>query len=270
MPPALSAADLRFFEEHGYVVVRRAVSRSQASRTAAEAWQVSGRDAHDPSTWYSSTSSSSGQDLPSLDGLGALESGRAAMVEPWYNRTAPRVHEAFSQLWGSERLWCSHDVVGIRPPVRADNAIQRSPQSWEESAVTALHWDREDLYNYKKAPDVRSVRDGVGPLRFGVQGLLYLTDTLPENGALCLVPGFHRQMDTWLESMPHDSTPMEQLLQLAQQRSGCRMRRVGGEAGDLVIWSDTLPHGSTINTGNAPRIVQYLPRSRILTQHSVL
>jgi hypothetical protein len=40
--PVLSAADLCFFEAHGYVVARGAVSPAQAARTAAEAWLAMG------------------------------------------------------------------------------------------------------------------------------------------------------------------------------------------------------------------------------------
>jgi hypothetical protein len=246
--PILSAADLCSFEQRGYVIARGAISQAQAARTAAEAWQVSGRDPHDRSTWYSTTTGGSSA------GLGALEAGRADMVEPWYNRTAPRVHQAFSQLWRSKRLWCSHDVVGIRPPEetgRVDGA------RWEEAAAAALHWDRGELYNCQPpSAHVRSVRDAVGPLSFGLQGILYLTDTPPEHGALCLVPGFHRRLDGWLESLPRGSTPMEQLA-VAELR-GCSLQRVGGKAGDLVIWNNTMPHGATINMGDAPRMVQYI------------
>ena len=209
--PILSAADLRFFEQHGYVVARGAVSQAQAARTAAEAWRVSGRDAADPSTWYLPTPAGSSE------GLGALEAGRTAMVQPWHNRTAPRVHQAFSQLWRSERLWCSHDVVGIRPPQK-----ERTGAHWEEVVVTHLHWDRGELFNYQPSDHARSVRDGVGPLTFGLQGMLLLTDTPPENGALCLVPGFHHRIDRWLEELPRGSTPMEQLTRAAVIMTACR------------------------------------------------
>ena len=64
-------------------------------------------------------------------------------------------------------------------------------------------------------------------------------------------------METWLDALPRDSTPMEQLTLMAQ-RGGCILQRVGGKAGDLVLWSDTMPHGSTTNTGDAPRMVQYI------------
>jgi ectoine hydroxylase-related dioxygenase (phytanoyl-CoA dioxygenase family) len=257
MPPVLSPADLRFFEQHGFVVARGAVSRDQAARTAAEAWRVSGSDPQDPSTWYEGDVR---RDEGGTGWLRALEAGRVAMVEPWHNRTAPRVHCAFSQLWRSERLWCSHDVVGIRPPERCRRAERA--RDWEASAATALHWDRGELYDYRPpvaggGRPLRSVRDAVGALSFSLQGMLLLTDTPQENGALCLVPGFHRRLGSWLESLPSESTPMEQLARMARRRE-CSLQRVGGEAGDLVIWSSDLPHGSTINTGDAPRLVQYI------------
>ena len=85
-PRILSAADLRHFEQHGYVVARAVISPAQAARTAAEAWRVAGRDALDPATW----SYEDGPSLPSIEGLGGLESARASMTQTWNNRTAPR------------------------------------------------------------------------------------------------------------------------------------------------------------------------------------
>jgi hypothetical protein len=49
--PVLSAEDLAFFEENGYVVAKGAISRDQAAATAAEVWDFTGMDADDPSTW---------------------------------------------------------------------------------------------------------------------------------------------------------------------------------------------------------------------------
>ena len=36
---------------------------------------------------------------------------------------------------------------------------------------------------------------------------------------------------------------------------------VAGKAGDLVIWHSALPHGSSPNSSDRPRIVQYITMS---------
>ena len=112
----LSAEDLRFFRKNGYVVAREVVSREQAARTARAAWDFAGMDPDDPGTWYP-------------------EKHRGIMVEmyhhqfQWDNRTAPRVHRAFAQIWGTDALWASHGAP----------AIQNSPKmtAWAPRVFTA-------------------------------------------------------------------------------------------------------------------------------------
>ncbi|MET1079428.1 MAG: phytanoyl-CoA dioxygenase family protein [Pseudomonas sp.] len=140
------------------------------------------------------------------------------------NRESRRIHKAFAQLWGSSDLWHSVDRVGFHPPAPASS--QRPP----------LHWDV----------------DLVPPIPFGTQALLYLTDTPAEQGALTLVPGFHRRLDAWLHSLPPDTDPGQCDLQALGSRP------IAGAAGDLVIWHQALPHGPGPNLGQHPRLVQYL------------
>ena len=144
----------------------------------------------------------------------------------WDNRTADRVYAAFSQILKSERLWVSHDRVSISPPSRDPDAEEKG-----------LHWDM-GLENR--------------PIRFGVQGVLYLTDTPAEQGAFVCVPGFHRRIEDWLDSLPPDADPKQQdLLALGT-------RRLAAEAGDLIIWHIALPHSAGLNRGSAPRVAQYI------------
>ncbi len=102
------------------------------------------------------------------------------------------------------------------------------------------------------------------PIPFSTQGILYLTDTPPEQGALTLVPGFQHRIDAWLDQLPADKDPREEDLHALGSIP------VGGEAGDLVIWHQALPHGSRANLGEKPRIVQYinmLPSKLVIHDH---
>ena len=146
----LSREELEFFAEEGYVVAREVIDRDQAERTARAVWAFTGMDPDDSGTWYP-------------------EERRGIMVEiyqhqtMWDNRTAPRVHRAFSQVWGTDKLWVSHDRASISPPALDKDAPEHG-----------LHWDA--------SLDNR-------PLPFGVQGVLYLNDTPAEQGAFVCVPG---------------------------------------------------------------------------------
>ena len=33
------------------------------------------------------------------------------------------MHEAFTQIWGTDRLWCSHDRVRTHPPLQLQAAL---------------------------------------------------------------------------------------------------------------------------------------------------
>jgi ectoine hydroxylase-related dioxygenase (phytanoyl-CoA dioxygenase family) len=142
------------------------------------------------------------------------------------NRRSPRIRKAFAQLWGTADLWVSTDRVGFNVPERP-GWMFRGPD---------LHWDVSLSQ----------------PIPFGTQGILYLTDTPPEQGAFTCVPGFHRRIDSWLDGLPAGANPRREDLHALGSRP------IAGRAGDLVIWDHKLPHGSRPNRGARPRIVQYI------------
>lgn len=111
-PPlrVLSEADLNFFVENGYLIVRNAVPKENLDRIVGSIWNFLEMDPNDPKDWY----------RPPLDPL------RAGMVEcyhsqeMWDNRQCERVYGAFADLFGSEKLWVSIDRVNVKVPVRDD------------------------------------------------------------------------------------------------------------------------------------------------------
>ncbi|HXQ11386.1 MAG TPA: phytanoyl-CoA dioxygenase family protein [Caulobacteraceae bacterium] len=140
-------------------------------------------------------------------------------------RTSPRLLKAFAQIWGTADLWTSLDRVSFNPPVRPG----------VEFPGPRLHWD------ISLAP----------PVMFQVQGMIYLTDTTAEQGAFEAVPGFHKRIDAWLTSLGEGVDPRR--VDLSTQA-----RRIAGGAGDLIIWHSALPHGASPNTGDRPRLAQYV------------
>jgi hypothetical protein len=153
----------------------------------------------------------------------------------WANRNSRRIHTAFAQIWGRSDLWINVDVCGVNPPLRPGYSFQGTP----------LHWDMT------LAP----------PLRFGTQAILYLTDTAADQGAFSCVPGFHRQLESWLKEVPAGADPR------AMATRELRAIPIAGSAGDLIIWHQALPHGATPNLGTLPRVVQYL--NMFPSQHDV-
>ncbi|WP_230688027.1 phytanoyl-CoA dioxygenase family protein [Hymenobacter ruricola] len=209
----LSAEDLAFWDEHGYVIVRGAVSKEQARATEWAVWEALGMDPNDAATWYQKPI------------------GKGIMMDFYHhptllvNRQSKRIQKAFAQLWQTADLWKTTDRTSFNPPETATYQHQGTP----------LHWDM-------------SLEP---PLRFGTQGLLYLCDTPAEQGAFRCVPGFHRQLGSWLAGLPEGVDPRRVNLD-------AQAVPIAAEAGDFVIWHHALPHGSSPNRGTYPRIVQYL------------
>ncbi|MFC3030936.1 phytanoyl-CoA dioxygenase family protein [Pseudoalteromonas fenneropenaei] len=172
IPDVLSQEDLAHWQEHGYVIVKNAVSLAAAKEAEQALWQYLKAEPEQPDTWYS------------------LHNRSGIMVEliqhPAFaaNRHAARIHKAFAQLWQTADLRVSADRGGFNPPER---------QGFEFSGPD-LHWD----INFNK------------PLQFGTQGILYLTDTAAEQGAFTLVPGFQHHLPTWLAELPPAADPQQQ------------------------------------------------------------
>jgi hypothetical protein len=212
-PPVLSAADLAFWEEHGYVILHDAISAEECTASARTIWEHLGMRPDDPDNWYSE----------STHGI-MVQLFRHPVLDA--NRRSPRIRRAFAQLWGTPDLWMSTDRVGFNPPERPE---------WKFPGPD-LHWD------VSLSP----------PMRFGTQGILYLTDTPAEQGAFTCVPGFHRRLSAWLASLPPGANPRQEDLHALGSQP------IAGRAGDLVIWHQALPHGSRPNRGTLPRMVHYL------------
>ncbi len=210
----LTAEELAFWDEHGYLVVHDAVAAEDRDAAAAAIYEILDADPADPETWYKD------------------KFGKTIWVpllrHPAFvaNRKSPRLVKAFAQLWGREDLWPTIDQGGFNPPER---------EGWTFPGPH-VHWDAS------LAP----------PHCFGVQGILYLTDTPAEQGAFSCIPGFHRTLEAWLKELPAGEDPRRMIV------GHPGLKPIAGKAGDLVLWHQSLPHGSSPNRGAKPRVAQYI------------
>ena len=214
----LSPEALDFWEENGYVVVPEAVPPENCKAAEQAVWNFLEMDRDDLESWY--------PDPPRRSIMVEIYQHQAL----WDNRQYPRVHQAFSEIWETEKLWVSFDRASMNPPERHDFKF----------GGPYLHWDMslDDM-----------------PVRLKVQGVLYLADTPANQGAFTCIPGFHRKLEGWLESLPSDTDPR----QVVKDEPGAKP--VAGKAGDLVIWHSALPHGSCPNHATYPRMAQYITMS---------
>lgn len=213
MPPVLDAHDLAHWDAHGYVIVREAVPAADSAAAAQVVWDAVGAMPHDVESWY-----------PHAPRNIMLQLFQHPAFET--NRRSLRIHKAYAQLWNTADLWRSTDRCGFNVPERPGHLY----------GAQGLHWDVSLAQ----------------PIPFCTQGILYLTDTPPEQGALTVVPGFHRTVGDWLASLPPGADPRRQDFQALGAKP------VGAGAGDLVIWHQALPHGASPNRGTRPRLVQYV------------
>lgn len=141
-------------------------------------------------------------------------------------RQSPSIRAIFQQLWQREDLVVTTDRVGFNPP--------ETPQ-WQFPGPS-IHWDVELQ----------------APISFGTQALIYLTDVAEHQGAFCCVPGFHKKIDHWL-TQQSPGTDLQK-----QDWAQWPVKPIAANAGDLIIWHHALPHGSSPNRADFPRMVQYI------------
>jgi hypothetical protein len=215
IPQVLSDEELKFFDQHGYIIIKNAVSKTDCDRTIAALCNFIDIDRNDPSTWYN-----------------ANQGKQGIMVQLFQdpimqkNRASVKIREAFEQLWQRTDLWAYADRVGFNPP---------ETKGWKFPGPY-MHWD----VSLKL------------PIPFGLQGILYLADTEENQGAFTLVPGFQNRIDDWIHSLPAGTNPRNEDLHALGSKP------IAAQAGDFIIWSNALPHGSSPNANTKPRFVQYI------------
>ena len=142
------------------------------------------------------------------------------------NRLSEKIRKAYEQLWSRKDLWVNTDRVGFNPP---ETSFWKFPGP-------KMHWDVSLAM----------------PIPFGLQGILYLANTASNQGAFTLVPGFHNKIESWLGSLPPSVNPRNEDIYAMGTKP------IEAKAGDFIIWHQALPHGSSPNTSELPRFVQYI------------
>ena len=220
----LSIEDWRFWLENGYVVVKGAVSKSQARSTAAFLWEFEEKDPNDQKTWY--TEPRAEMQMKELAGTGMVEVYNNQYL--WNNRQTPKIYDAFVDIWGTERLWVTIDRANLNFPIR---------KGFEYKGF--IHWD----YDPETKPQ-------------NVQGVLALADQTDENmGGFQCIPWLYRNYDTWKLAQPEDRDRFQPDLNGLEDK----IVKVPLEAGDLLIFNSTEPHGIRPNLSkDKVRIAQYI------------
>jgi ectoine hydroxylase-related dioxygenase (phytanoyl-CoA dioxygenase family) len=127
--PVLSASDLAFWDEHGYVVVKQVVTADQCLAAVQAIFEFAGIDIDRPDSWYTAELWVPLAHHPAL----------------WANRVSPRIRSAFAQLWGRSDLWMNVDVCGVNPPVRPGCAFRGSPLHWDMTLTPPVRFGTQAM-----------------------------------------------------------------------------------------------------------------------------
>ena len=169
----LSEEDWVFWITNGYVVIKNAVPKEQAKKLADYLWEYEGKNADDVETWYKKPNVE--MQMKELYNTGMVEIYNHQYM--WDNRQYPKVHQAFADVWGTEKLWVTIDRVNLNFPIRP---------GFEYKGF--IHWD----YDPETKPQ-------------NVQGVLALADQTDETmGGFQCVPELFRTYDTWKLTQPED------------------------------------------------------------------
>ena len=218
----LSEEDWKFWIENGYIVIKDAVPKEQVERLAKFLWEFEEKDPNNAETWYAPPRAE--MKMKELTNTGMVEVYNHQYL--WDNRQVPKVHQAFADIWGTEKLWVTIDRANLNLPIKPGY-----------EARGFIHWD----YDPETKPQ-------------NVQGVLALADQDDENmGGFQCIPELYRTYDTWKLTQPDDRDRFK------PDVSGFEIVKVKMNAGDLLIFNSTEPHGIRPNkSGNKVRLAQYI------------
>ena len=220
----LSIEDWNFWLHNGFVVIKNAVSREQAQKTADFLWEFEEKNPNNPESWY--TAARAEMQMKELQGTGMVEVYNHQLL--WENRQIERVYNAFVDIWGTEKLWATIDRANLNFPIQP---------GFEYKGF--IHWD----YDPETKPQ-------------NVQGVLALADqTNLEMGGFQCIPWLYRNYDSWKQSQPEDRNRFQPDTKGLEEH----FVKVPLEAGDLLIFNSLEPHGIRPNNSkDKVRIAQYI------------
>ena len=220
----LTETEWQFWMEKGYIVIKNAIPKEQATATADFLWEFEEKHPHDPNTWY--TPPRAEMKMKELAGTGMVEVYNHQQL--WNNRQTQRVYDAFVDVWGTEKLWVTIDRANLNFPIK---------KGFEYKGF--IHWD----YDPETKPQ-------------NVQGVIALSDqTDLDMGGFQCIPWLFQNYDTWKLTQAEDRNHFQPDITGLEDK----IEKVAMEAGDLLIFNSLLPHGIRPNrSNNKVRIAQYI------------
>ena len=115
----LTEEEWAHWQHHGYVVIKSAVSREQAQATANFLWEFEDKDPNDSTTWY--TQARAEMKMKELAGTGMVE---VYNHQSFGTIAREKVYRAFTDVWGTQKLWVTIDRANLNFPFNQDLNIR--------------------------------------------------------------------------------------------------------------------------------------------------
>jgi hypothetical protein len=147
----------------------------------------------------------------------------------WDIRQCPNLYQVFAEFFGNRKLMVDINRCIFRPPV--------DPQ-WPTVSRGTIHWDADP-----RAP---------GPAT--VQTVVLLSGVGLNGGGFQCLPEIYQNLDKWLRWNARRSN----FDFFNPGLNDWKTTQVEGNAGDVILWSTKLPHGSAINLSTRPRLACFV------------
>jgi len=162
---------------------------------------------------------------PELDGVVPMHHAQSL----WDIRQHLSLYEVFTEFFHNPRLMVDINRCIFRPPVHDD---------FPGRSYGTVHWDTDP-----RTP-------GAGSL----QAVILLTDVGRDEGGFQCLPGVYQNLEAWLEQYATGSD----FDFFNPGLNDWETMQVEGKAGDVILWSTKLPHGSATNLSTSPRVATFV------------
>jgi|SRR5580693_5153926 hypothetical protein len=212
--------DRRQFASDGYMVVRGVIPTDLTCHAVDDIAAFVGADLADSATWYNG--------VPELDGVVPLHHAQSL----WDIRQCPSLYEVFKEFFGTPQLIVDINRCIFRPPVRAGFPTLR------QATVGDIHWDTDP-----RVPGPESL-----------QAVVLLTEVGRDGGGFQCLPEIFQNLEPWLEQHAR----RDDFDFYSPGLNHWKATQIEGKAGDVILWSTKLPHGSAINLLGRPRVASFV------------
>ena len=208
----------RQFELEGYMVIGNVIPPELVASAVRDIAALVGADLGDARTWYNGP--------PVLDGVVPMHHAQSL----WDIRQHQNLYEVFSEYFGTGKLMLDINRCMFRPPVHPLHPTRSRGD---------IHWDVDPR------ADVEAT----------LQAVVLLSPIGPNRGGFQCIPAIYRNLDTWLEENCRNDIDFDfRHADIIHPET----LQVEGNAGDIILWSTKLPHGSATNLSNQPRMAMFV------------